>query len=271
MLYRVDADQPRRLSTALADIRQGTASWRLAWELARLDLKNRYRGSVLGPFWITLSTLVMLVGLGFLYARLFNLPLTDYLPHLAVSLVVWQVLSTAFVEGCGTMTTNAGIIRQMRLPFSLHVLRAVLRSLIVAAHSLPLLALVFLALWRAPSAEAPQALFGLVLIAVNMASAALFLGMVCARFRDVTQIVASLMQFAFFVTPIIWKPQLLGDQAVWLPLNPFYAILETVRGPLIAGGADAAVWVAAVLYTAGFAALAVAFFARFRGRLAFWV
>src|SRR3712207_9508253 len=65
---------------------------------------------------------------------------------------------------------------------------------------------------------------------LNAFAVGLFLGMICARFRDIQQIVASAMQFFFFLSPVIWKPALLGELAVWLPLNPFYALMETVRG-----------------------------------------
>jgi lipopolysaccharide transport system permease protein len=95
--------------------------------------------------------------------------------------------------------------------------------------------------------------------------------MVCARFRDIQQIVASVMQLAFFMTPVIWKPELLGDRQWLLPLNPFFVLMETVRGPLVEGGASWLVWLAALVYTAAACGLAFAFFVRFRARIAFWV
>jgi lipopolysaccharide transport system permease protein len=73
------------------------------------------------------------------------------------------------------------------------------------------------------------------------------------------------------MSPVLWKPELLGARAVWLPLNPFYALMETIRGPLVEGGVPALVWLAAVAYTLLGAGIAVAFFIRFRGRIAFWV
>jgi lipopolysaccharide transport system permease protein len=79
------------------------------------------------------------------------------------------------------------------------------------------------------------------------------------------------MQLAFFVSPVLWKPALLNERQVWLPLNPFYVLMETVRGPLIGEGASLLIWVAAVCYTALICAIAFAFFVRFRGRIAFWV
>jgi lipopolysaccharide transport system permease protein len=122
-----------------------------------------------------------------------------------------------------------------------------------------------------PGPGALLALPGLLLVAVNAFAVALFLGMLCARFRDIAPIVASVMQLAFFLSPVLWKPELLAERQVWLPLNPFYVVMETVRGPLVEGGASAVVWLSAVLYTALACAVAFAFFVRFRGRIAFWV
>ena len=95
--------------------------------------------------------------------------------------------------------------------------------------------------------------------------------MVCARFRDVAQIVGNIMQLAFFLTPILWKPELLGPSAVYLPLNPFYTLLELVRGPLVEGGGSLLVWVAALAYTGVMLGVSFVFFVRFRSRVAFWV
>ena len=270
-VHSIDASDPKHLSRALADLGDGLHAWRLAWALARLDLRNRYRGSVIGPFWMTLSTAVMLLGLGFLYARLFGMTLEDYLPHLAVSLITWNVIAALVMEACTSLTSAEGVIRQLRLPYTVHALRCVFRNLLTAAHSLPLVLIVFLVLDRWPGAEVFLVVPGLLLLAVNALAIALFLGMLCARFRDIGPIVNSVMQLAFFMTPVIWKPELAGDWKPFLILNPFYALLETVRGPLVEGGGPLLAWVAAIAYTALIALLAFAFFVRFRGRVAFWV
>ncbi|MGG5811561.1 ABC transporter permease [Falsiroseomonas sp. CW058] len=269
--YRIDAAAPDHLARATEDLATGFGRWRLAAALAWLDLRNRYRGSVLGPFWLTLSTGVMLAGLGFLYSQLFRLPLREYLPHLAVSLVVWNAIAALVNDAAGSLSSQEGMIRQLRLPFTVHMLRCVMRNGLVAAHNLPLIGVVFLACGHLPGPEAALAVIGLALLAVNAFAATMFLGMLCARFRDIGPIVASVMQLAFFMTPIMWKPELLGPWQWLLPLNPFYAVLETVRGPLVEGGGPLLAWAAALGYTAALCALAAVFFVRYRGRIAFWV
>jgi lipopolysaccharide transport system permease protein len=119
---------------------------------------------------------------------------------------------------------------------------------------------------------APLALAGFVLAIANIAWSSLLLGVLCVRFRDLPPIVGSLMQIAFFVTPVIWKPELLSPARLrWLPLNPFYNLLEVVRVPLLGGTASVTVWVAALGYSLVLIAITWALFVRVRGRLAFWV
>ena len=118
---RSRAVAPRRWRTSPP----GCGRWRLPAALARLDIRNRYRGSVLGPFWLTLSTAVMVVGLGLLYSSLFKMALADYLPFLAVSLIVWNTINQIVTDACTSLTSAEGIIRQM--PAALLRARAALR------------------------------------------------------------------------------------------------------------------------------------------------
>lgn len=270
-VYRIDAAAPEHLARATDDLATGFARWRLAVALAWLDIRNRYRGSVLGPFWLTLSTGVMLAGLGLLYSQLFQLPLGEYLPHLAVSLVIWNAIAGLVNDATTSLAGSEGIIRQMRLPYSVHMLRCVIRNAVVTAHNLPLILVVFLATGHMPGSEAVLAIPGLALILLDAFAATMFLGMLCARFRDIGPIVGSVMQLAFFMTPVMWKPHLLGEWAWTLPLNPFYAVLETVRGPLVEGGGPLSAWIAALLFSGALWAAALLFFVRYRGRIAFWV
>ena len=271
VLYVADASRPRRLERALEDLASGFARWRLAAALARLDIRNRYRGSVLGPFWLSLSTAIMVVALGLLYATLFALPVSEYLPYLAVSLIVWNLVSQVVTEGCTSLTSSEGVIRQLTLPYTVHALRCVLRNVAAAAHSLPLILAVFLFFGHVPGPEALLAVPGFLLLAANAFALSLILGMACARFRDIPPIISNVLQLAFFMSPVLWKPELLGDKQAWLPLNPFYTLLEVVRGPLVEGGASLEVWASAIAFTLLSCALSFAFFVRFRGRIAFWV
>jgi ABC-type polysaccharide/polyol phosphate export permease len=101
---------PSPMAAAWMDLVEGTArSW--MWSaMAMQDIKLRYRGSVLGPFWLTISMIVMIVAIGLIYARLFNMDVGRYLPFLTVGLVIWQFVSSLITDGCQTFLSSQNVI-----------------------------------------------------------------------------------------------------------------------------------------------------------------
>ena len=270
LLLQADATAAARQAHATDDLRVGTRMWRLAFLLGWLDIRLRYRGSVLGPFWLTLSTAVMVAALGLLYSTLFKIELRSYLPYLTLSLVLWNYLAAVVGDACVGFTQADGIIQAVRIPFTLFATRVAVRNVLILLHNIVVAVAVFAIFRIWPGADALVALPGLVLWLLDSFAATLLLGTFCARFRDIPPIVASVMQIAFFISPIIWKPELVKD-GWWLPLNPFYTLLEVVRAPLLGEVPGDYVWLSAVGYSIAFCALAWLVFARLRGRLAFWV
>lgn len=256
---------------ASEDVGQGIRLLPLAWTLGWLDIRLRYRGSVLGPFWLTLSTGVMVAALGYLYSGIFHTDIHDYLPFLALSMVLWAFLSTVISEACIAFTEAEGVIRAVRMPFFLFGIRILVRNVLVLAHNVLVIVVVdaVFSLW--PGWHLFLAIPGMLLWCVDSLAFVLLLGGFCARFRDIPPIINSVMQIAFFVTPVLWKPEQLGTGARLLPLNPFFDLLTVVRAPLLGSAAEANVWLGAILYSAVLLGLAWLFFTRARGRIAFWI
>lgn len=253
------------------DLRDSVALARLCWTLALLDIRLRYRGSVLGPFWLTLSTGLMVAAMGVIYSTLFRMGLHEYLPFLTVSLVLWGFVATLVSDACYGYTVAESMIRSVRMPFSLYAARIVLRNLLVLAHNMLVIVAVDLFVWTSPGAEVVLALPALALWLIDALAVTVMLGALCARFRDIPPIVASVMQMSFFVTPVIWKPQLVGEHQWLLPFNPFFALLEIVRGPLLGEIPDTTVYLAALGYSLLLCGGSWLLFARVRGRIAFWI
>ena len=261
-----------RFRLARRDIVDSCKLWRLALTLGWFDIRLRYRGSMLGPFWLTLSTAVMVFALGILYSKLFNMELRDYLPFLALSLVLWGVLSTIIGEACICFTSAESMIRSMRMPYGVHPMRVVIRNLIVLLHNVAVILVVYLWFDAWPGWRAVLAIPGLLVWTVDGLAICLLLGPIGARFRDIPPIIGSIIQIAFFISPIIWKPELLHGPALdYLWLNPFYTLLEIVRGPMLGEAVRLRVWASGIGYSAVLVAVAWFMFARTRGRLAFWV
>ena len=266
-----DVTRAKRDSLAWADLVEGARLWRLGAALGWLDIKLKYRGSLLGPFWLTISTAVWIGAMGGLYSVLFHQDLHVYLPFLALSLVTWNALGGLVTDACTTFTQAESTIRSVRMPFFVHALRVVVRTVVSFAHNIPVIVAVFAIFSIWPGFVALQSLAGFVLWIVDAFAACLLLGGLCARFRDIPPIVGSIMQIAFFITPIVWRPEQLGARGWWLPYNPFDALLEVVRQPLLGAHASRLVWTLALGYSAVFCGVTWAVFARVRTRLAYWM
>ncbi|THD76995.1 MAG: ABC transporter permease [Phenylobacterium sp.] len=219
----------------------------LAWSLAWHDIVSRYRGSILGPFWITLSMGLMVAGMGVLYARLFGISLHDFIPFVATGIVFFGVISGIINEGCDTFVHAAGMLSQTALPMFTFVWRVVFRNLINLAHNFVIIlgVLIYFGYWR--TMNLPVAVIGLLFLVINSAWIGMLAAIASARFRDVPQIVISVMQFAIFMTPVFWQPARLGRAHAFLVYNPFYHMLDAVRAPLLGDQPDA--------HTYGFLAL----------------
>lgn len=260
-----------RNAMAFQDLARASSLWRLALTLSWLDIRLRYRGSVLGPFWLTLSTAVMVGALGFVYAYLFNTPVHSYLPFLALSLTLWSLLSTITTDGSTVFIQAENTIRSMRVPFFLFIYQLLARNLLIFAHNIIVIVAVFLIFGSPISWSALAALPALLLWMIDGAAVALILGTFCARFRDIPPIVGSVMQIAFYVSAVMFKPNMLGPKSGFLLYDPFYSILEVLRGPLLGSLPSEATYVSALGFSVALCVIGWLTFLRVRHRISFWV
>lgn len=267
---------PKRMREELAlarrDLQRGLGDWRTWLLLGWNDIRQRYQRSRVGQFWITVSMLVNIAALGVIYSYLFRMSMADYLPSLAMGIIVWALIAGMVTEACSVFTSAEHYLRQVPMAKSIFVHRMLVRGLITFAHNIAIVPLLYLVFGIRPGWRIALAPIGLAIVTVNGFWIGLLVGSLCARFRDLPQIVASFMQIAFFVTPVMWKPGQLPPTMWWVvDLNPFASLLALIREPLLGGvpGRSA--------YVIGFAVMAIGFivtipfFARFRGRIIYWL
>lgn len=260
-----------QLRLAVADVADGVALWRLWGRLGWNDILQRYRRSLLGPLWLTASMGIMVLALGVVYARILKMALDDFMPFLCVGLLIWSIISSVLTEA-GTLFTGAeSYIKQIRLPYSVYVCRFMWSKTIIFAHNFVIYLGIVIYFKLRPGGAVLCAMPGFVLILLNGALTSLYVGMVSARFRDVPQLIASIVQIIFFMTPIMWKPELLGSRSVLMTFNPFYHLVEIVRAPLLGQVPSAENYIALGLISMANFLLAAVLFVRFRARISYWV
>lgn len=261
-----------RYYQALIDVLEGFKLWRLAFSLGWFDIKLRYKGSALGPLWITSTSAAMIATMGIIYSSLFKMDLHEYLPFIALSTVLWQHgISTTLSDGCQCFLQANDTIHSIKLPFFLQALRTIIRNTIILSFNLVIPVIVFFVFNIHPGWRALLSIPGFALWLFDGLAICLFLGCICARYRDIPQIINSFIQVVFYVTPIIWLPSQLKHHITYLVYNPLYPIIDVVRAPLLGQALDPRVWAYAIGYSIILWIVSGYVFIRARGRLAFWI
>lgn len=250
-------------------------SARLIYILGLQDLKQAYRRAALGPFWISIGMAVQTVATGLVFSLIFKIKLEDYLPFLSLNIVIWSLISSSINESCASILQNEALIKQIKLPSYIHAVRIVWKNLLIGAHNAVILPIIFLVYWKHPfGLNSLISILGIFVLLVILSLFGYVLSIICLRFRDLTPIVSSLLNVLYFVTPIMWKPELLGDDALahlLLGVNPLYHCFQVVRLPILGQVPTIENWVGVIVIV--LIGLLLASFVRnkFSARLVYWL
>jgi ABC-type polysaccharide/polyol phosphate export permease len=257
------------------DLRDGLGRWHLWSNLAWKDIRSRYRRTVIGPFWTVLSTATLVGALGFVNSTLWQMEISTYLPFFCAGYIAWLLFITVVNESGSSIIAAEASIKAIRVPYSVFILRVLTRNLIVFAHNLLVFVVVSIIFELVPTAAILLLPVGLALAMINYLWISFLLAVICARFRDVIQLVINVSTILFFVTPIFWQPAQLASVPVARFLladaNFAYHIVDVVRAPLLSTMPERLSYIylcaTAIL---GFLFTSV-FLRRFYGRIAYWL
>jgi len=276
MTFTDAAAQSRTMPRAWRDLVDGFGRRELWLHLGWQDIKQRYRRSVLGPFWITIATGVTAVAMGGLYSKLFKLELSVHLPYVTLGLIIWNLINASILEGADVFIANEGLIKQLPTPLSVHVYRLVWRQMILFGHNIVIFVIIA-AIYPKPWSWADLSVIpALVLIVLNCVWVSLCFGILATRYRDISPLLFSLVQLLFFMTPIIWNEATLEHQGAgrWakiVELNPLLHYLDIVRAPLLGADQEVRHWVVVLVLTVVGWVLAAIAMRQYRARVPYWV
>jgi ABC-2 type transport system permease protein len=264
---------------AVDDLVRGWGQHQLWGHLGWQDIRQRYRRSILGPMWISITMAVTALALGILYAGLFGHDISVQLPYLLTGLIIWNFISGCVSEGAEVFTSNVGLITHLPAPLSVHVYRLMWRQTLFFLHNLVVYALMLVVFPQHLHWTDLSAIPAFGLLVVNGVWIALCLGIVTTRFRDLMPIVQSIMQLAFFITPIVWiygdllnSPNpAIAERARLAELNPFLHFVEILRRPMLGQPQELRFWVVVLVITVIGWAMTLYLLRRFRARVSYWV
>jgi ABC-type polysaccharide/polyol phosphate export permease len=275
----LSASPSRTWERSFEDLIGGWRQRQLWGHLGWQDIKQRYRRSVLGPIWITISMAVTAVALGILYAGLFGNDLSVQLPYILVGFIVWAFISGCILEGADVFIANEGLIKHLPAPLSVHVYRLVWRQTLLFGHNMIVYLLMLLVFPQPLDWTVVFAIPAFLLLMINGAWVALLLGIVTTRFRDLNPITQSIVQLMFFLTPIVWiyedllnSPNpTIAQRARLAEFNPFLHFMEIIRRPLLGEPQHLRYWIVVLVITVVGWTVTMFALRRFRSRVSYWV
>lgn len=259
--------------TALADIGEALRKYRIALLFGWQDIRQRYRRSRIGVFWLTINQVVLIAALGLIFGALFRASMVDFLPHIAAGLIFWTFISGTISEGCKCFISSQSMILQVRLPLFTHVMRLIWKEIIILAHNVVIIPVILIFYMKNPGWAVLLFPLGFVLVVVNLFWIVLVLGTACTRYRDLPQVVQNVIQVAFYMTPIMWTEETLPPRlaGILLDFSPFYHLLSLMRKPLLGEVPAMESYIVAVALALVGWTFALFFYGRYRWRVPYWL
>jgi ABC-type polysaccharide/polyol phosphate export permease len=183
--------------------------------LFRRDFQAKYKGSVLGVLWSLLNPLVLLGVYLLVFGVILPGPDTPHYPlYLLAGLACWIFFATSLQSAARSLVDSAGLITKVRFPRQLVAFSMVATQAVTFAVTAGIL--IVLSLLIVPDARATVwlALPLAALFVAEVAGLALVAACLNVVFRDVEHVLAAALLPWFFLTPILWSAQTLGDRAL---------------------------------------------------------
>ena len=254
------------------DLRDGAQAWRIWHLIGAGELRRRYSRSRIGQFWLTISTAISILIMALVWSILFKLPIREMLPYMAVSIILWQFFSGIVSEATSLLTSNNHLLLSQKMNCSVVVYAIVYRHLLILAHNAIIIPVVFFLSGTQISVQIFLVVPAIVLVTISSVWVTYLIGMLCARFRDISNIINSAMQLAFYVTPVIWKPGFMPGEYQWIvDINPFAYFLSILRDPFLSGSFHLHTWVTSIAITFFGMFVSLIMIGKYRRKLMFWI
>lgn len=231
----------------MSPLRELVASRELLVNLTMREVRGKYKRTVLGQGWSLLNPLVTLAIFTLVFGVLLGAapPAGDpsgldvFALWLAAGLIPWTFFSGAVSGGMQSLLVNANLVKKVYFPRELLVTSTVASFVVTFGVELGVLAVLVLLFGGAPLLWLPLVAVAVALLAVFALGLALVLAIANVYFRDTGYLIALVLQFWFYLTPIVYPPALVGQTVATrgLPealsdvytLNPMYRFVDVFR------------------------------------------
>jgi ABC-type polysaccharide/polyol phosphate export permease len=246
-----------------------TDLWRtFAWD----EIQQRYRRSLLGVAWIVIAYAMFVGGVSIIFSAFSREDGSFFLMHVAIGYAAFTFIVGNVTDGCTVFTGARVWIQSIALPHSIHIYRSICRSIFTFALQFLVAAVIIVAAGWRPSLINLMVLPAIAVLLLNAVAIQYLMGLISARYRDITHLVNSITRLLLFVTPILWiRSDLDNLRMNFVDFNPVAHYLEIFRAPLMGLEPRPLSWIVVGVITVGIWIAAAVMASRMRRRLAYWL
>lgn len=204
--------------------------YRIWSHLAARDLRVRFSRTQLGPWWSAVAQGALIAGISVAVALIAQQPVREYLPRIAVSLLVWTFIANVFLESIELFTVERGLLLNTRINELSLVIRVVWRQVLLSLYNLPVVIICVLVGGTAPTLRLLLLPLTLLITGLGLVFPSLVIALLTLARRDFAQMIPSLVQLLFFVSPVMWQTPSTGRLNLLSSVNPIAWTLEAIRG-----------------------------------------
>jgi lipopolysaccharide transport system permease protein len=230
------------------DLRELWAYRELVYFLTWRDIKVRYKQTAVGVAWAVLQPLALMVVFTIFFGRLASIP-SEGIPYplfAFAALLPWQLFSRTIAESTSSLVTDQRLITRAYFPRIIVPLSTTLAAMADFAIASGLLVLLMFIYGVTPGAAIIWLPVFILLMVITALGIGFWLSALNAEYRDVMYTVPFLIQFWFFVTPIVYPSSLVPEQwQMFYGLNPMVGVVEGIRWALLGVGQGPSLMLAA--------------------------
>jgi ABC-2 type transport system permease protein len=228
-------DSSQRGLPAVEEFRELYRYHNLVFQTVRRNIVVRYKRSFLGVAWTMLNPLGTTLILTFVFSRVFGGPAT-YAVYVLSGLVCWSFFSSGTSDSMNNLIWGGGLIRRIYVPRTVFAVSSIVTGLVNLALAIVPLLIVMLLTGLTPKWSMLILPVPALFLAMFALGVGLLLSAVAIYFTDVTEMYPILLTAWFYLSPIIYKPELLPPKFAWIVLlNPMYYLINLFRIPIYEG------------------------------------
>lgn len=205
----------------------------MIWNLSINDFKKRFVGSYFGVFWMFLQPIVSILiyhlvfEMGFKSNPVENMP---YILWLFPGIVPWFFFNEAVMNGVDCLRSYQHLVKKMVFPVEIIPILKIVSSLFLHFIFIGIMIIAYLICGQKLSVWWFQVVYYLVCNIVLITGIVYLTSAIQVFVKDTNQIVNILLQFGFWLAPIMWDESIMPEFIrPLLRLNPFTYIVNGFR------------------------------------------